>query len=149
MLSVILFGVVAVIARKVYLAAFDQPQPAPRNPDRSSPSSWEIVMPVPIPADVAEQAATYLAELRVLLEERGLHARLLTPAGLMPRLRVINPDCASLCEVVTAAPLDGEWSLWWSWAEQITGVGDMATAAERIGHVLTPAAPSARLTPQA
>ncbi|GAA1771804.1 hypothetical protein [Nonomuraea bangladeshensis] len=106
-------------------------------------------MPEPVPADVAEQAATYLAALRVLLKERGLHARLLTPARLMPRLRVINPDCASLCEMVTAAPLDGEWSLWWSWAEQITGVDDMAAAVERIGHVLTPAVPAARLTPQA
>lgn len=100
-------------------------------------------MPEPITADIADQAATYLAELRTLLEERGLHARILTQPGRLPRLRVINPGCATLCEVVTAAPVGGEWRLWWSWAEQITGVGDMAAAVERIDHVLTPAAPAA------
>ncbi|GAA0944774.1 hypothetical protein [Nonomuraea longicatena] len=94
----------------------------------------------PITADITDQAAAYLAELRTLLEEQGLHARILTQPGRLPRLRVINPDCTTLCEVVTAAPLSGEWSLWWSWAEQITGVGDMTAAVERIGHVLTPAA---------
>lgn len=101
-------------------------------------------MPEPIPADVADQAAAYLAKLKALLEGRGLHARILTQPARLPRLRVVNPDCASLCEVVTAAPLGGEWSLWWSWAEQITGVGDMAAAVERIGHVLAPATPTAR-----
>lgn len=99
-------------------------------------------MPEPIPADVADQAAAHLAHLQALLEKRGMHARVLTQPGRLPRLRVINPDCATLCEVVTAAPLDGEWSLWWSWAEPITCVGEMAAAVERIAHVLTPAIPA-------
>ncbi|GAA4102236.1 hypothetical protein [Nonomuraea soli] len=96
-------------------------------------------MPEPIPGDVADRAATHLTRLKALLEERGLHARVLTQPGRLPRLRVINPGCASLCEVVTAAPLDGEWSLWWSWAEPITDVDEMTAAVERIAHVLTPA----------
>jgi hypothetical protein len=100
-------------------------------------------MSEPVPADVAVQAATHLAKLKALLEERGLHARVLTQPARLPRLRIFNPDCTSLCEVVTAAPLAGEWSLWWSWAERITGVDDMAAAVERIGHVLTPAIPAA------
>jgi hypothetical protein len=100
-------------------------------------------MPEPITANVADQAATHLTKLQALLEARGLLARVLTQPARLPRLRIINPECASLCEVVTAAPLAGEWSLWWSWAERITGVDDMAAAVERIGHVLTPAIPAA------
>lgn len=97
-------------------------------------------MPEPIPAAVADQATTHLGDLQTLLQAQGLHTRVLTSAGRLPRLRVINPGCASLSEVITAAPVEGEWSFWWSWAEPITPISDAATAAERIGHVLTPAA---------
>ncbi|MEU7002698.1 hypothetical protein [Nonomuraea sp. NPDC046570] len=97
-------------------------------------------MSAAVPSAVADQAATHLSSLQSMLQKQGLHTRLLTQPGQLPRLRVINPDCALLCEVITAAPLEGEWSFWWSWAEQITPVSDMTTAAERIGHVLTPAA---------
>lgn len=97
-------------------------------------------MSAPVPPAVADQAATHLSDLQTLLQKQGLHARVLTHPERLPRLRVINPEATSLCEVITAAPLEGEWSLWWSWAEQITPVSDIATAAERIGHVLTPAA---------
>lgn len=97
-------------------------------------------MPDPISPRVAEQAADYLSELQKLLQDQGLHARVLTHHGQLPRLRVINPDATSLSEVISVAPLENEWSFWWSWAEQITPVGDVATAADRIRHVLTPSA---------
>ncbi|MET8987816.1 hypothetical protein ABZW49_20405 [Nonomuraea wenchangensis] len=97
-------------------------------------------MSEPVPTAVAEQAATHLRDLQTLLQEQGLHARILTQPERLPRLRVINPGCTSLCEVITAAPVEGEWSFWWSWAEPITPISDAATAAERIGYVLTPAA---------
>ncbi|MEV4018962.1 hypothetical protein AB0J35_51615 [Nonomuraea angiospora] len=104
-------------------------------------------MPEPIPPAVADQAATHLSDLQNLLQEQGLHTRVLTRSGQLPGLRVINPEATSLCEVITAAPLEGEWSFWWSWAEQITPVSQAATAAERIRHVLTPAAHQAALIP--
>ena len=97
-------------------------------------------MPESIPTAVTDQAATHLSDLQTLLNQRGLLARIFTSQRRLPRLRVINPDCTSLSEAITAAPREGEWSFWWSWAEQITPVSDPATAAERIGHVLTPAA---------
>ncbi|MFI7114149.1 hypothetical protein ACIBK9_48100 [Nonomuraea sp. NPDC050227] len=97
-------------------------------------------MPEPVPPGIADQAATYLSDLQKLLQEQGLHARLLTHDERLPRLRVINPDAPSLSEVISAAPLGNEWSLWWSWAEPITPVNEIATAAERIRYVLTPTA---------
>ncbi|MFI6180526.1 hypothetical protein ACIA8R_33660 [Nonomuraea sp. NPDC051191] len=97
-------------------------------------------MSEPVPAAVADQASTYLGDLQTLLKAQGLHTRILTQPERLPRLRVINPGCASLCEVIMAAPVEGEWSFWWSWAEPITPVRDAAIAARRIGHVLTPAA---------
>lgn len=53
-------------------------------------------MPELIPTDVADQAATYLSNLRTLLQDRGLHARLLTHPGQSPRLRVIGPSPRSV-----------------------------------------------------
>ncbi|MGW2157509.1 hypothetical protein [Nonomuraea sp. NPDC001699] len=96
-------------------------------------------MSEPVPVAEADQATTHLSDLQTLLLARGLHARILTRPEHLPRLRVINPGCATLCEVITAAPVEGEWSFWWSWAEPITPISDTAIAAERIGHVLTPA----------
>lgn len=97
-------------------------------------------MPEPVPAAVADEATTYLGDLQTLLQAQGLHARILTQTERLPRLRVINPGCTSLCEVITAAPVEGEWSFWWSWAEPIAPITGMVSAADRIGHVLTPAA---------
>ncbi|MEU4574641.1 hypothetical protein [Nonomuraea sp. NPDC023979] len=97
-------------------------------------------MPDPIQVAVADQATTHLSSLQKLLQEQGLHARLLTQPGELPRLRVINPRATSLCEVITAAPARGVWSFWWSWEEPITPVSEVANAAQRVGYVLTPAA---------
>ncbi|MGV9309629.1 hypothetical protein ACWENQ_33410 [Nonomuraea sp. NPDC004354] len=58
---------------------------------------------------------------------------------------MINPNSATLAEVISAAPLEGQWWFWWSWAEPITPVGDIATTAERIRRVLATAAPARAL----
>ncbi|MBB5076310.1 hypothetical protein [Nonomuraea endophytica] len=58
----------------------------------------------PVPSVIADQAALYLTDLQHALQARGLLARVLTDAGRLPRLRVINPDATSLAEVVSASP---------------------------------------------
>jgi hypothetical protein len=99
-------------------------------------------MPEPIAPAVVAQAATYLTNLQDLLQNLGLHARLLTQDGRLPRLRVINPEAPTLSEVIAAAPKDGQWLFRWSWAEPIVEVSHLATAADRIRHVLAAARPS-------
>ncbi|MFI6392228.1 hypothetical protein [Nonomuraea sp. NPDC050540] len=66
---------------------------------------------------------------------------MLTDAGRLPRLRVINPEAASLAEVVSASPREGEWLFWWSWAGPIVEVAYPDRAAECVGRVLAVAAP--------
>lgn len=97
-------------------------------------------MPEPIPTSVADQATIHLTALQRQLEELGFLARLRAKTERLPSLRVINPDATILAEVVTASPREGEWLFWWSWAEPIVEVAHPDRAAERIGHVLTPAA---------
>ncbi|MFI7455223.1 hypothetical protein ACIBQX_47670 [Nonomuraea sp. NPDC049714] len=99
-------------------------------------------MPDPITPAVAAQAATHLANLQDLLQNLGLHARLLTQDERLPCLRVINPEVATLSEVIAAAPKDDQWLFWWSWSEPIVEISHLATAADRIRHVLAAARPS-------
>lgn len=96
-------------------------------------------MAEPVDPAIAAEAVRHLTRLLGQLAERGLHARLLTQQGRLPRLRVISLDAPTLTEMVSASPLDGEWWFWWSWAERITPVDELASAAERIHYVLTPA----------
>lgn len=96
-------------------------------------------MPEPVPTAVADEAVTHLTRLQQLLQERGLLARLLTPEGRLPCLRVINPDATAMSEVVSAVPLEDDWWYWWSWPEQIATVSQTAVAADRICRVLATA----------
>ncbi|WP_433435351.1 hypothetical protein [Nonomuraea sp. CA-141351] len=96
-------------------------------------------MSEPVDPTVAAEATGHLTQLLDQLHERGLHARLLTPPQGLPHLRVINPDMATLTEIITATPAEGTWCFRWSWGEEITTVGELAPAAQRIHHVLTPA----------
>lgn len=104
-------------------------------------------MPDPIApavaAAVAAEAATHLDNLQEALQSLGLHARLLTQDDRLPRLRVINPKATTLSEIICAAPKHDQWLFWWSWNEPITEVAHLATAAERIGHVLATTSPNA------
>ncbi|MEV0623524.1 hypothetical protein AB0I81_60125 [Nonomuraea sp. NPDC050404] len=100
-------------------------------------------MPNPIAPAAATEAATHLNNLQAALQSLGLHARLLTQDDRLPRLRVINPKATALSELISAAPDHGQWLFWWSWDQPITEVTHLATAAERIGHVLATTAPNA------
>jgi hypothetical protein len=64
-------------------------------------------------------------------------ASLVTPAGRVPSLRVVNPAAPALAEDVYAGCCeDGSWWFWWSWAERIAAATDLDQAAARIAHVL-------------
>ena len=72
----------------------------------------------------------------------GMTTSLITPAGRVPSLRVVNPAAPALAEDVYAGCCeDGSWWFWWSWAERIAAASDLDQAAARIAHVL--AAPHA------
>ena len=64
-------------------------------------------------------------------------ASLVTPAGRVPSLRVLNPAAPALAEEVYAGSCeDGTWWFWWSWAERIATASDVDQAAALIAHVL-------------
>jgi hypothetical protein len=100
-------------------------------------------MSEPIALSVSAEAATYLTGLQELLQSRGFHARLLFQHERLPCLRVINPQATTLSEVISATPREDQWLFWWSWAEPITEVAHLATAVDRICHVLAVTPPTA------
>lgn len=85
----------------------------------------------------ASEARDHLERLAAQLEAHAFKVKLSTPAGLYPRLHVINPVAPSVTEDVLAADsADGEWWFWLSWAGRIGHASDIVTAAERIASVL-------------
>jgi hypothetical protein len=54
------------------------------------------------------------------------------PAGRWPYLHVKNPAVQSMTQAIHA----GDGFFWWSWAEQIGTVGDVAAVAQKIMRVL-------------
>ena len=81
-------------------------------------------------ADRAE--ADNLEALADNLSKRGFETRLDTPEGRMPSLLVTNPQASRLSETI----MTGHGWFWWSWAERITAVADVAAAADVIARVL-------------
>jgi hypothetical protein len=80
---------------------------------------------------------TRLESLAAELDSRGLRTQLVSPAGRLPSLHVVNPAAAALAEDVYAGPgRDGQWWFWWSWAERIAASADPGAAASRISRVL-------------
>jgi hypothetical protein len=78
-----------------------------------------------------------LEGLAAELVGRGLVTRLMTPAGRMPSLHVVNPRVAGLSEDIYAGRgQDGLWWFWWPWAERIAPGDDLAAAATLIAKVL-------------
>jgi hypothetical protein len=78
-----------------------------------------------------------LEGLAEVLGRHGLRTRLMTPAGRVPSLHVVNPSAAALAEDVYAGRgQDGLWWFWWSWAERIAAGEDLEGAASLIEHVL-------------
>lgn len=84
-----------------------------------------------------EACADWLDRLGPALAARGLTASLVTPAGRVPSLRIVNPAAPALAEDVFAGcGEDGSWWFWWSWAERIGPASDLDQAAALIAHVL-------------
>jgi len=79
-----------------------------------------------------EAEATALEKLAAELGARGFESRLITAESGHPSLKVTNPQATALSENVLAA----EGWLWWSWAERIAAVTDVAAAADAITRVL-------------
>ena len=78
-----------------------------------------------------------LEGLAEVLTARGLRTRVLSPAGRMPSLQVVNPAAAALADTVYAGRgQDGSWWFWWSWAERIATGDDLLQAAQQISLVL-------------
>ncbi len=82
----------------------------------------------------------FLDRLEALAEEltaRGLQTRLMTPAGRVPSLHVVNPTMSRLAEdVYVGRSQDGLWWFWWPWAERIAPGDETAQAAEAVAKVL-------------
>ena len=83
------------------------------------------------------EAVDHLQRLAAQLEAHAFQVCLRSPAGLFPRLHVINPMAPARTEDVLAAyEDDGEWWFWLSSAGRIGHAEDVATAAERVASVL-------------
>jgi len=123
------------------------PSPAPSasaaaSPDTVSPAAASSAAPSSDTASSAaagptQACADRLDQLGPALAARGMAASLVTPAGRVPSLRVVNPAAPALAEDVYAGCCeDGSWWFWWSWAERIAAATDLDQAAARIAHVL-------------
>ena len=85
----------------------------------------------------AQACADRLDQLGPALTGYRLTASLVTPAGRVPSLRVVNPDAPALAEDIYAGCCeDGSWWFWWSWAERISSADDLDAAARAIQRVL-------------
>ena len=105
---------------------------------RPESTPHEASRPEVSPAETGAQAcADRLDQLGPALTACGMTASLVTPAGRVPSLRVVNPAAPALAEDVYAGCCeDGSWWFWWSWAERIAAASDLDQAAARIAHVL-------------
>jgi hypothetical protein len=94
-----------------------------------------MVISVEAKGNHAESA--YLDKLAEELTHRGLEAWLMTPAGRVPSVYVVNPAARALEDnVYVDCGKDGLWWFWWSWAERISIADDIDTAATAIARVL-------------
>jgi hypothetical protein len=119
---------------------------AAASPDTASPAAASSAAASPDTASSAASSAVAgptqacadrLDQLGPALAARGMAASLVTPAGRVPSLRVVNPAAPALAEDVYAGCCeDGSWWFWWSWAERIAAATDLDQAAARIAHVL-------------
>jgi hypothetical protein len=108
---------------------------AAASPDTASPDTAS-----PDAAGGTQACADRLDRLGPALAARGMTASLVTPAGRVPSLRVVNPAAPALAEDVYAGCCeDGSWWFWWPWAERIAAAADLDQAAARIAHVLATA----------
>ena len=118
-------------------ASPDVASPGVASPGVASPGVASPGVASPGVASTAQACADRLDQLGPSLAARGMTASLVTPAGRVPSLRVVNPAAPALAEDVYAGCCeDGSWWFWWSWAERIAAASDLDQAAARIAHVL-------------
>jgi hypothetical protein len=88
------------------------------------------------PATAIPDIISRLEALGAELAGHGWRVRTVAPAGRAPCLHVANPEpgASALAEDIYAAPRDGTWWFWWSWAEPIAA--DPVGAAAVIVRVL-------------
>ena len=91
-------------------------------------------------ADLTQQPQSFVERLEELAGElgrRGLQTSLMTPAGRVPSLHVVNPAMSRLAEdVYVGRSQDGLWWFWWPWAERIAPGNEVGEAATAIAKVL-------------
>lgn len=82
----------------------------------------------------------FVDRLEALAEElagRGLHTRVISPAGRVPCLHVVNPNVSRLAEdVYVGRSQDGACWFWWPWAQRVASADEVAQAADIITKVL-------------
>ncbi len=111
--------------------------PPPSAPAAASPGVASPGVASPGVASTAQACADRLDQLGPSLAARGMTPSLVTPAGRVPSLRVLNPAAPALAgDVYAGCCEDGSWWFWWSWAERIAAASDLDQAAARIAHVL-------------
>ncbi|GAA3807097.1 hypothetical protein GCM10022226_29050 [Sphaerisporangium flaviroseum] len=88
--------------------------------------------------ELTTTAITHLQELGDHLQARGLHVRVGTTSNGIPQLIVVSTTVPTLSEVIFAAPRQGSWWYWWSWAERIASVDELPTTVTRVCQALTP-----------
>ena len=100
-------------------------RPAPPDPGQadSGPAAR------PGPADLIAAALAALEPLAARLRAEGWRTGLQAPPGHLPVLEVANPGMPMLADTITARPDgDGQWWLWWSWAQRIAPAADLDLA---------------------
>jgi hypothetical protein len=86
-----------------------------------------------------QKAAEALGELTRALAERGFAARIVNSQTEPPFVRATSRVAAQLSENVRCGPGEGG-ELWfrYSWGDPIAPVRHVDSAAQRVGHILTP-----------
>jgi hypothetical protein len=91
-------------------------------------------------ADLTQQPPQFVERLEELageLGQRGLQTSVMTPAGRVPSLHVVNPAAPRLAEdVYVGRSQEGLWWFWWPWAERIAPGDEISEAATVIAKVL-------------
>jgi hypothetical protein len=88
-------------------------------------------------AAVTHEVAEQLDALAENLRGRGFSAHV-SQAGRYACVNVANVTVPQLAETIYVAEADGASWFWWSWADRITRISEVETAAFKIAYVLTP-----------
>jgi hypothetical protein len=92
-----------------------------------------------------DEVRARVEELADELNRRGLATTVLKTGGHQrhPCIRATNKSVTRMSEDIYAAPAEGKWYFWWSWAETIAPVEEVEKVAVAISCVLDPFGQSA------